>query len=230
MLSLTQFLATRDNAIGKAIDADAMDAQLPRLREAFKVVNSIYEKRAKLAESGCHGVLVAFLYFALHNKGKQLLAFERWVVSNRIDHLTPVTATQGLGYHYHLGRTQAVDAASLVEVFTSILEARRREVFVSMEFGTHTDHVYKTIDKVITQINAKHNLPAVGLALKPIRIDRVIKGHSYTINDEILSVIDGSGLLIADLTQGLFDHIHFQTHSRPLGRSVGFISKSFIGI
>ncbi|WIM04673.1 MAG: hypothetical protein OHM77_08155 [Candidatus Nitricoxidivorans perseverans] len=28
------------------------------------------------------------------------------------------------------------------------------------------------------------------------------KGHSYTIADEILQVVDGCGLLIADLTQG----------------------------
>ncbi|MFZ1575704.1 MAG: hypothetical protein WAT36_10820 [Chromatiaceae bacterium] len=40
-----------------------------------------------------------------------------------------------------------------------------------------------------------------GLALKPIRIDRENKGHSYTIADEILQVINGCGLLIADLTQ-----------------------------
>jgi len=199
-LALSQFLANHDVAIGQAKDADTLNAQVPRLREALKAVNIIYENRAKLAESGCHGVLVAFLYFALRNDGKQLPAFEQWVVSNRIDHLAPDGTTQGLGYHYHLGRTQAVDAASLVSVFESILKARGHEVFVSMEFGQHTEATYKTIEKTIKRINDKHNLDAIGLALKPIRIDRTNKGHSYTINDEILNVIDGTGLLIADLT------------------------------
>lgn len=105
------------------------------------------------------------------------------------------------GYHYHLGRTQAVDAASLVEVFESVLSARRREVFVSMEFGLHTDTVYTAIEAAITQVNKDHALQQAGLALKPIRIDRENKGHSYTIADEILQVIDGCGVLIADLTQ-----------------------------
>lgn len=122
-------------------------------------------------------------------------------MSNRIDRLAPATTTRGLGYHYHLGRTQAVDAASLVEVFESVLSARHREVFVSMEFGTHTDAVYTAIETAITQVNEVHALQQAGLALKPIRIDRENKGHSYTIADEILQVIDGCGVLIADLTQ-----------------------------
>ena len=207
---------------------ETLKNQIPALRGAFQKINSIYQERPKLAENGCHGVLIAFLYFALYNEGRQLTAFSRWVTSNRIDHLTPVTTTQGLGYHYHLGRNQAVDAASLVEVFASILEARRREVFVSMEFGTHTDHVYKTIEKVITQINQKHNLSAVGLFLKPIRIDQVNKGHSYTINDEILSVIDGSGLLIADLTQGNKNVYHEVGYMMGLNQGKTGLQENFI--
>lgn len=122
-------------------------------------------------------------------------------MSNRIDRLAPATTTRGLGYHYHLGRTQAVDAASLVEVFESVLYARRREVFVSMEFGNHTDAVYKAIEAAIAQVNKDYALQQADLALKPIRIDRENKGHSYTIADEILKIMDGCGLLIADLTQ-----------------------------
>jgi hypothetical protein len=201
-LALTQFVAGRDKTIREAATATPLDAQAPRLREAFQAVNAIYQQRPKLAENPCHGVLVAFLYFALYNDGKQLAAFTRWVVSNRIDHLTPKTDSQGLGYHYHLGRIQAVDAASLVSVFESILESRHREVFVSMEFAPYTDETLNAIETAIAQVNDKHGLVAAGLALKPVRIDRVNKGHSYTINDEILKVIDGTGLLIADLTQG----------------------------
>lgn len=202
-LALAQFLIAKDSDLKQAANAAALDAQVPRLREALKTVNAVYEEphRNRLRESGCHGVLVAFAFFALKNAGKQLPAFARWVMSNRIDRLAPATTTRGLGYHYHLGRTQAVDAASLVEVFESVLSARRREVFVSMEFGTHTDAVYQAIETAIAQVNEDHALQQADLALKPIRIDRENKGHSYTIADEILKIMDGCGLLIADLTQ-----------------------------
>jgi hypothetical protein len=202
-LALTQFLRAKDEAVSKADSADALATQLPRLRDALRAVNEIYEKphRQSLREAGCQGVLVAFVHFALKNEGRQLASFKRWVVSNRIDRLAPTSATRNLGYHYHLGRTQAVDAASLVEVFESILTARSRDVFVSMEFGSHTDAVFRAIETAIEKVNDVYRLQALNLALRPIRIDRVNVGHSYTIDTEILKVIDGAGLLIADLTQ-----------------------------
>ena len=123
------------------------------------------------------------------------------ITTIRIDRLAPATTTHGLGYPYHLGKTQAVDAARLVEVFESVLSARHREVFVSMQFGDETDAVYKAIETAIAQVNKDHALQQAGLALKPIHIDRENKGHSYTIADEILQVINGCGLLIADLSQ-----------------------------
>ncbi len=224
-LALSQFLAARDEAIGQAKDAVTLDAQVSRLRQAFQAVNAIYEKRLKLAESGCHGVLVAFLYFALHNDGKQLAAFERWAVSNRIDHLAPATMTQGLGYHYHLGRTQAVDAASLVSVFESILKARHREIFVSMAFRPETVETYKTIQKTVRQINDKHKLD---IDLREIRIDNFNKGHSYTIDDEILKVIEGSGLLIADLTFGNRNVYHEIGYLMGLNRGKTLEQDNFI--
>ena len=113
-LSLTQFLVARDDTISQAKDAATLDAQVPRLRNAFQMVNAIYQRpnRDKLRENGCHGVLIAFLYFSLQNEGKQLQAFERWVVNNRIDHLAPASTIRGLGYHYHLGPAQAVDVVN----------------------------------------------------------------------------------------------------------------------
>jgi hypothetical protein len=203
-LGLAQFLMAKQAVVDSA-DAAALQAELPRLRQALKAVNAAYEATSgkPLRESACHGVLTAFVYFALKNDGRQLPAFTRWIESNRIDRLAPATTTRGLGYHYHLGRTQAVDAASLMEVFESVLSARSREVFVSMQFGTPAgeEPVYKAIKEAIDAVNTKHGLQA-DLALTPVRIDHVNKGHSYTIADEILKVVNGCGLLIADLTQG----------------------------
>jgi hypothetical protein len=168
---------------------------------------------------------VAFLYFALHNEGRQLPAFARWVTSNRIDHLAPITVTQGLGYHYHLGRVQAVDAASLVSVFESILTARHREIFISMAFRKETEETYKTIQKTVQQINDKHQLE---IHLLEIRIDQFNKGHSYTIDDEILKVIEGSGLLIADLTFGNRNVYHEIGYLMGLNRGKGLEQDNFI--
>lgn len=203
-LGLAQFLMAKQAVVDSA-DAAMLQAELPRLRQALKAVNANYEATGgqPLRGSACHGVLTAFVYFALKNDERQLPAFTRWIESNRIDRLAPATTTRGLGYHYHLGRTQAVDAASLVEVFESVLSARSREVFVSMQFGTPAgeEPVYKAIKEAIDAVNTKHGLQA-DLALTPVRIDHVNKGHSYTIADDILKVVNGCGLLIADLTQG----------------------------
>ena len=203
-LGLAQFLMAKHVVTGFA-DVAALQTELPRVRAALKAVNAGYEAASgkSLRESACHGVLTAFVYFALKNEGRQLRAFLRWIENNRIDRLSPATTTRGLGYHYHLGRTQAVDAASLVDVFESVLMARSRDVFVSMQFGSipGEEPVYKAIKEAIDSVNAKHGLQA-DLALTPVRIDHVNKGHSYTIADEILKVVNGCGLLIADLTQG----------------------------
>ena len=149
--------------------------------------------------------------------------FDYW--HNRIDHLAPVTTTQGLGYHYHLGRTQAVDAASLVSVFESILTARHREIFISMAFIPETLETFETIKKTVRQINEKHKLD---IHLREIRIDQFNKGHTYTIDDEILTVIEGSGLLIADLTFGNRNVYHEIGYLMGLNRGKGLEQDNFI--
>lgn len=132
----------------------------------FSALSTFFNNQAGINTSTLAALRMAFAFFALKNTGKQLAAFARWIMSNRIDRLGPASTTRGLGYHYHLGRTQAVDAASLVEVFESVLSARRREVFVSMEFGNLTDAVYKAIEAAIAQVNKDHALQQADLALK----------------------------------------------------------------
>jgi len=224
-LALTQFLSERDEAIKEAKDVEALKAQVTRLREAFQKVNTVYQAHPKLMGNGCHGVLVAFLYFALHNDGRQLSAFTRWVSSNRIDHLTPQANTHSIGYHCQLGRIQAIEAASLVNVFESILTARSREIFISMAFGPETEETFKTIQKTVDQINTKHQLD---VCLRPIRIDQCDDGHSYTIDAQILKVIEGAGLLIADLTFGNKNVYHELGYLMGLNSGKGLAQENFI--
>lgn len=225
-LGLAQFLMAKQ-AVVSVPDAARLQGEVDRIRQALIAVNTHYGAAGgqALRASGCHGVLTAFVYFALKNEGRQLPALARWIETNRIDRLSPATTTRGLGYHYHLGRTQAVDAASLVDVFESVLTARQRQIFISMAFREETKETFETIKKTVRQINERHQLD---IRLCEIRIDQFNKGHSYTIDDEILKVIEGCGLLIADLTFGNRNVYHEIGYLMGLNRGKGQGQDNFI--
>ena len=223
-LALAEFLLARD-VIAASDDADELDNQLPRFREAFKTVNAEYEAHHPLAENACHGLLISFLYFAMSDDGRHLASFSRWVLQNRIHHLAPSGTSYGTGYHYQIQTIQAVDAASLVSVFQSVLQAKGRTIFVAMAFDTTTDRTFETIKKTVRQINEHYRLE---VALKTIRIDQLNKGHSYTINEEILEVIESAGLLIADLTLGNRNVYHEIGYLMGLNRGQGKPHDNFI--
>ncbi|RYE41451.1 MAG: hypothetical protein EOP24_36820 [Hyphomicrobiales bacterium] len=225
-LGLAQFLTAKKIVVGYP-DQTQLGPEVDRIRQALISVNAQYAAAGgqALRASGCHGVLTAFLYFALKNEGRQLPPFVRWIESNRIDRLSPANTTRGLGYHYHLGRTQAVDAASLVDVFESVLTARQRQIFISMAFRDETKETFETIKKIVRQVNEKHKLD---IRLSEIRIDQFNKGHSYTIDDEILKVIEGCGLLIADLTFGNRNVYHEIGYLMGLNRGKGLAQDNFV--
>lgn len=225
-LALAQFLMAKQ-AVASEPDAARLQGEVDRIRQALIDVNAHYGAASgqALRASGCHGVLTAFVYFALKNEGRQLPAFARWIEANRIDRLSPATTTRSLGYHYHLGRTQAVDAASLVDVFESVLTARQRQIFISMAFREETKETFETIKKTVRQINERHKLD---IRLREIRIDQFNKGHSYTIDDEILKVIEGCGLLIADLTFGNRNVYHEIGYLMGLNRGKGQGQDNFV--
>ncbi len=98
---LAQFLMVK-KVVTETSDAAGLETELPRLRHALKVVNAYYVAASVclVCESICRGVLTAFIYFALGNEGRQLFLFTRRIESNRLDRLSPVTTTCGLGYYY----------------------------------------------------------------------------------------------------------------------------------
>ncbi|APF89058.1 hypothetical protein [Ralstonia pseudosolanacearum] len=100
-LGLAQFLVVKGVVIETA-DAAGLQTALPRLRQVLTAVNAHHAAAngRPVCESICHGVLTAFIYFALRNEGWQLLLFTRWIESNRLDRLSPATTTCGRGYHY----------------------------------------------------------------------------------------------------------------------------------
>ncbi len=113
----------------------------------------------------------------------------------------------------------------MVAVFENILTSRHREIFISMAFRDKTKKTYLTIQKVLTQLNEKHHLD---IKLREIRNDDFNKGHSYTINDEILKIIEGTGLLIADLTFGNRNVYHKIDYLMGLNQGKGHPQKNFI--
>lgn len=96
---------------------------------------------------------------------------------------------------------------------------------ISMAFRDETQETFETIKKTVRQINDKHQLD---IRLREIRIDQFNKGHSYTIDDEILRVIEGCGLLIADLTFGNRNVYHEIGYLMGLNRGKGLAQENYI--
>ena len=127
-----------------------------------------------------------------------------------------------------VAETQAVAPSSLVGVFESVLESRNRDIFLSMQFGEKTEAVHQAIKDAVRSVNEDYGLEAIGLSLRLRRIDRISSGHSFTIDERILELIDGAGLLIADLTHGNINVYHEVGLMMGLNRARGFKQSNFV--
>ncbi|MDQ3812923.1 MAG: hypothetical protein M3347_03120 [Armatimonadota bacterium] len=176
--------------------------------EALKEINNLYAQLG-LGDNSNAGLLTAFVYFRLKEKSgeKWLDAFGRWVRGNQ------------------LHRLNQVEAKSLVEIFEQIMNARRRTIFVSMQFGDKTKSTYSTVARAVSEVNQERGLE---IKLHPIRVDEFNPGYSYTITDEILRLIEDSGLLIVDLTFGNKNVYHELGYLMGLNRGRGLPHRNFI--
>lgn len=179
---------------------------VPRFKAALVKVNALFDAHPALKDSKNRGLLAALVYYELKRNGP-IAAFVRWVLSN----------------HLHL--IEHSSSTDLIQIFDKVLESRKRTIFVSMEFGDKTNETWLTIEKSIQQIN---ETSSPGLKLEPIRIDKFDIGHSFTITDEILALIEGSGLLIADLTLGNKNVYHELGYLMGLNRGKGRPQDNFI--
>lgn len=163
------------NGASTAIDNEAVF-------EAIKRVNDTY-RDSRLQTSTAQGLFAAFLYFELATDRSRgtYQQFTNWVLQT---------------HQYELSSINAVD---LIKIFEKISQSRKRQVFVSMQFSDDTKPNFDAIESAIKDLNNEHHLDIV---IRPIRIDQFDTGYSYAINEEILRLIEDSGLLIADLTHG----------------------------
>lgn len=125
--------------------------------------------------------LIPYVYYCLEGgkkKNAKLSAYNAWFIKNR------------------LYNVKDFDPTSMVEVFNSIYDIRKKQVFVAMPFKEELKFVYDSIRDVVDKINRENGTEL----LPPIRIDNQIIGFSYDIVNELLDQIQNAGLLIADLT------------------------------
>lgn len=126
--------------------------------------------------------IIPYVYYCFEGgktKNPKLNAYNAWFIKNKL---------------YEI---ENFEPSSVVGIFNSIYELRKRQIFVAMPFKNELDFVFDRICQAVNKINRENGteLP------NPIRIDKQIVGFSYDIVDEILNNIQNAGLLIADLTE-----------------------------
>lgn len=180
----------------------------PALEDALATVHTLYQQESELMANGNPGLFHAFMYYALTDaKDRRLGPFTQWVKGN------------------HLAAMKTTDAHALMEIFDRVHTAKARTVFISMQFGDNTDDTYDTIKRAVEAVNARAR-PKI--KIEPLRMDKLNKGHSYTITDAILDAIEESGLLIADLTHANPNVYHEVGYLMGLNRGRGLKHENFI--
>ncbi|MBK5722005.1 hypothetical protein JGH11_14090 [Dysgonomonas sp. Marseille-P4677] len=155
------------------------------IAEAIQSLRLFYNELEK-DKLGNLSLLATLVYYKLRDKSK-FKSFVNWCLLNSINNVVK------------LDDLPTYNSESLIEMFESFFEKKRREIFISMQFGD--DQSEMIYEKVIQTIEKFNNVDkGVDIKVTPIRIDRTIAPHAYTISDEILSAIKNSSLIIADLS------------------------------
>lgn len=183
-------------------------ATAPTLEASLATVHTLYQQDSELTANRNPGLFQGFMYYALTDAtDRRLGPFTQWVKGN------------------HLAAMKTTDAHALIEIFDRVHTAKARTVFVSMQFGDDTDDTFESIKQSIEAVNTDLQ-PKI--KIKPLRIDQLNKGHSYTITDAILTAIEDSGLLIADLTHANPNVYHEIGYMMGLNRGKGLKQENFI--
>lgn len=147
------------------------------IENALKEVNQIFGNYKELQGKACIGIVIAAIYLQIANENLKL--FVNWIIENKMTTF------------------EEIEPKSLIEIYEKIRESKSKQIFVSMQFDNESKPRYEAIKEAVSEINRSYNLE---IKLREIRIDEFNQGHSYKIDDQILKLIDDSGLLIADLT------------------------------
>lgn len=163
---------------GKEGFIDKIEETIQSLRPVYKVWG--------LSKQGSASLLAALVYYGLVDAIKQQF-FIQWADKNGINKIAQDNVSRST-------------ALSFVEMFDKVYQTKKSEVFVSMQF--HDPQSELIYEKIVRAIETFNRETAREIKIRPLRIDKYIKGETYTITDEILNAIESCSLVIADLSSG----------------------------
>jgi len=182
----TRQLKTYQSFLDKTKDVNAIE-------QALNIVAREYEQFEE-NEYGNIAFLCAMVFYALLDKNR-LKSFVYWAKQNGINKIVDADDLSDNG------------SENLVNMFERIHQAKRNEIFISMQFGdSQSELIYEKIVRAIEAFNAKHK--NITLNAQPIRIDRTIESSAYSIQDRILRAIQSCSLIIADLSSANINVYH----------------------
>lgn len=183
-----------------AIDINKIEIAIQSLRTTYAIFGE---------HQGNLSMLAALIYYKLLDESK-FNSFVDWIIRNGI-HKIP--ADDYLPTH---------NAISLIALFERIYEAKRKEVFISMQFG---DPQSEMIFEKIVQTIEKYNIrKGYDITITPIRVDQTLKSEMFTISDEIFRAIENSSLIIADLSSRNINVYHEVGYAMGLAQAKGMPS------
>lgn len=171
--------------IAKCENKDAILSELSALTLIYKELGDNY---------GNISFLCACVYYSLLDKG-QLYSFIEWSKQNGINNIIEPDDL-------------SKDASkNLITMFDQIHQAKKNEIFISMQFGdSQSELIFEKIVKSIEIFNSKHK--DIYLRATPIRIDRKVGASTSSIPDAIREAIKSCGLIIADLSSANINVYH----------------------
>jgi len=181
------------------------ESTIDRFTTVLSDVNHLFST-TKLKETASAGLLGAFINYQ-ETSPQRVHLFRNWVLKN------------------HIFELNDLDISGFVKIFDKIAESKRKEIFISMQFSDDTQQNFEAIKNAVDEVNAEHN---ENIGIREIRIDQFNTGYSYDINDEILSLIESCGLLVADLTKGNKNVYHEIGYLMGLNKGKGLTHDNFI--
>lgn len=161
------------------------DGFVDEIEETIQSLRSVYKKWGA-DKQGSTSLLAALVYYGLIDTAKQHF-FIQWANKNGINKIT----------HDNVSRKTAL---SFVEMFDKVYTTKKSEVFISMQFNDpQSELIYEKIKRAIEAFNRESSRD---IQIRPLRIDKYVKGETYTITEEILNAIESCSLVIADLSSG----------------------------
>ena len=163
------------------------------ISEALTLLVGVYRSFSQEAH-GNIAFLCALVYYTILDK-MQMQSFIDWAERNGINKIIEPD---------DLSKDSAVN---LIMMFEQIYQAKKNEIFISMQFGdSQSELIYEKITRPIERFNEKHK--SIRLNATPIRIDRTVESSTFSIQDRILEAIKSCSLIIADLSSSNINVYH----------------------